>query len=92
MTRKAHCEPAHSIVLRLGGEAVVGEALGLSRTTVWLWQVPPPRGRGGVIPRWHHAGLLDLAKTRRVALVEADFFSVTGRKPEVRDPASRRAA
>jgi hypothetical protein len=73
MTRLALCEPARTIIQRLGGETAVARDLGLSRTTVWLWQVPQPRGRGGAIPRWHHAKLLDLAKTTGVQLSELDF-------------------
>lgn len=73
MDKKALCEPAHSIVRRLGGETSVARELGLSRTAVWLWQVPAPRGRSGYIPRWHHDGLLDLAKRRGVPLSRAEF-------------------
>lgn len=73
MARLALCEPARSIIQRLGGETVVARELGLSRTTVWLWQVPGPRGRGGAIPRWNHGKLLQLARDKRVPLAEMDF-------------------
>jgi hypothetical protein len=63
------CEPAYSIITRLGGPSVVAEALGLSRQGVWRWTRPKSLGgTDGLIPVRYQSALVDLAKRHNEAL------------------------
>jgi hypothetical protein len=69
------CEPAASIIAKLGGFQTVSEHLGVARPTVWKWQAPKGNaGTGGVIPLKHHVSLLNLARSKDIPLTAADFL------------------
>ena len=55
-------------------------SLGVSRTTVWRWAQPLPKGTGGLIPSRYHARLLELARERSIILTTDDL--VLGRALE----------
>lgn len=76
MHQKATCEPARSIIARLGGPKAIAKRIQVNRTTVWLWAVPAPRGRGGIIPRWHHDEIKRLAGERGMHIDDADLYGV----------------
>lgn len=55
-------------------------SLGVSRTTIWRWAQPLPKGTGGLIPSRYHARLLELARERSIILTTDDL--VLGRALE----------
>lgn len=68
-------EPAHSIIHRLGGEAVVATITGTASTAPYRWQYPRDKGgTNGVIPQRHHLALLDYANANSIALTASDFL------------------
>lgn len=68
-------EPAHSIIRRLGGEAVVATITGTASTAPYRWQYPRDKGgTGGIIPQRHHLALLDYANAVSIALTPSDFL------------------
>lgn len=70
-------EPARSIIDKLGGPTAIAAAIAVHRTRVSNWARPKAKGgTGGVIPHWHVAKLLALARQLGVALSEADFAPV----------------
>jgi len=69
------CEPAHTIIAKLGGISAVSRATGVHRQGVWKWtQAKDKGGTGGTIPQRHHLTLLDLARSQDVPLTAADFL------------------
>ena len=71
------CEPAHSIIEKLGGRTYVAEQLELDRSTISRWCQPYPAGTDGSIPRRHWKKLLDLAKKIGVGI---DVQTIAGLK------------
>lgn len=68
--------PAHKIVMRLGGERAVADILGCSLTTPYTWQYPRERGgTNGRIPARHMPKLIAAAKARGTRLRFDDFFA-----------------
>lgn len=55
------CEPAFSVIERLGGRVHVAKALELTPGALCRWCAQPPRGTGGRIPQQHWPALLRLA-------------------------------
>jgi len=71
-------EPAFGIVMAFGGPEKLAELSGKPIQTIRRWMRPKDRhGTGGVIPHWHHADLLDLARQQRVRLRRTDFMPMT---------------
>lgn len=70
------CEPAKSIIARLGGEVKVVTILGCGETAPYTWQYECPKGTGGLIPQKHHLALLDYAQENGIPLSPADFLPV----------------
>lgn len=67
--------PAHKIVMRLGGEKAVAELLGCSISAPYNWQYPRSRrGSNGRIPAKHIPALMAAAKKRGTRLRLEDFF------------------
>jgi len=82
MSRIATCEPAYSVVHRLGGDLRVARELGIKRDAVWRWHAPKERkGQGGVIPRRRHPQLLELAKMVGVELTARDLLIGAADRP-----------
>lgn len=70
-------EPASSIIKKLGGEAVVSQALGTAFTAPYRWQYSKDKGgTDGLIPQKHHPALLALAREQEVELAAEDFLPV----------------
>ncbi|GLS75968.1 hypothetical protein GCM10007904_13030 [Oharaeibacter diazotrophicus] len=71
-----HCDPAASIILRLGGVSEVAEIAQVDVSRVCRWRLPKgdSGGTGGVIPTRHVPVLLRAAKMRGIALSAEDFF------------------
>lgn len=68
-------EPAHSILKKLGGEAVVAQVTGVSITTPYNWQYPKEKGgTGGNIPQRYHRTLLGYAQANDIDLRAEDFL------------------
>lgn len=68
------CDPANSIIKRLGGVAAVADAASVKHSTVLRWRMPKAKGgTGGVIPHWHLHKLMAEAERRGVALDPAEF-------------------
>jgi hypothetical protein len=71
---KQQCEPATTIIRRLGGDTVVAGIAGVHRTRVSNWKRSREKGgTGGIIPHWHVAKLLAYAWQNNIELTEADF-------------------
>ena len=62
------------IVTNLAPPTEIGDALGVSRQTVWRWAQPKPKGTGGLIPSKYHVPLLRFAKKRKLAITERDLI------------------
>ena len=57
------CEPAFSIVERLGGAPAVADWLKVKKSVVYRFSTPVElKGRGGKIPHWYHDRLLAMAR------------------------------
>lgn len=66
--------PAHSIIKKLGGEAVVSEATGTAYTAPYRWQSDISKGgTGGRIPGRHIPTLLEFAKSKSIPLPVEEF-------------------
>jgi DNA-binding transcriptional regulator YdaS (Cro superfamily) len=67
--------PAHKIIMRLGGEKAVAKLLGLHESGVYRWHYPRERGGcQGRIPARHIPRLIDAARERGMRLSANDFF------------------
>lgn len=72
---KIECEPAASIVAKLGGETATARIAGCTRQEVHRWQRPRERrGTGGIIPMRRAKAILDWAREHGRDLTEAEFF------------------
>lgn len=75
------CEPAHSIIKKLGGVREVSRVIGISAAGVTRWQTPvnkrqgkrATKGCGGVIPEPRRAALISMATDRMIRLSKKDF-------------------
>lgn len=77
MDEVQHCEPAASLIKRLGGIGKVAEKVGRSPVQVHRWRVPRERGgTGGAIPHWHIQALIEMASEKNIPLELQDFVSV----------------
>jgi hypothetical protein len=81
-------EPAATVISRFGGARRLADLLGLDKSTVCQWRNPKPRGTGGLIPGWHHADLLALAKENGVRLRPADLMQRRGGECRVQSAAA----
>lgn len=70
------CEPACTVIKKLGGPAATAEMAGCTESQVYRWQRPAGvgDGLGGFIPRWHHQKLIDAAKAKGIEITFADFY------------------
>lgn len=69
------CEPATSLINRLGGLTKVSGVCGVNVSTVQRWRMPREKGgTGGFIPHWHARRLLDHAAKEGIAVKAEDFF------------------
>ncbi len=68
------CEPAASIIKRMGGPIKVAELTGISRMAVYKWTAEKERsGTGGTIPLKYWQTLIDAAARIKVRLKAEDF-------------------
>lgn len=71
-------EPAHSVIVRLGGVRQIARTLEISPGAVSRWQTPKtaanPQGGGGVIPEERRGALIEMAKQKRMRLSKGDFL------------------
>lgn len=69
------CEPATTIISKLGGTRAVSQVAEVSIHTVIRWRLEREKGgTGGVVPHWHIPKLLAKAKADGIALQPGDFF------------------
>ncbi len=70
------CEPATSLINRLGGLTKVSGVCDVNVSTVQRWRMPRDKGgTGGFIPHWHARRLLDHAAKEGIAVKAEDFFA-----------------
>lgn len=69
-------DPAYTVIERLGGKAVVAEALGLDRSTLSRWCQPRPEGTGGQIPQRHWGQLITMARAQGVDITVQELAAV----------------
>jgi len=69
-------DPAYTVIERLGGKAVVAEALSLDRSTLSRWCQPRPEGTGGQIPQRHWAQLITMARAQGVDISVLELAAV----------------
>lgn len=50
MTNQHACEPAASVIAKLGGTTTVAKILDRDESTIRRWRMPKPHGTGGTIP------------------------------------------
>lgn len=63
------CDPAHSVIKKLGGVRALARELCLNPATVSKWQTTRAhKGTDGLIPARYHWSLLQLAKRRSIKL------------------------
>lgn len=68
------CEPATSLIDKLGGPGAVAEALKLHVSAVVRWRLNKPVGTGGLIPSKHQPALMQLGAKPE------DFFAQPARE------------
>lgn len=51
----------------------IAPACGVSRSTIWRWSQPRPKGTGGVVPSEYHVPLLQLARELGRTLTPGDL-------------------
>jgi hypothetical protein len=71
---KGRCEPAYSIVCRLGGVTPTAKILKVAPSSVSRWLVP--EGTAGKIPQTHWKALIANAKKRKIKISLKDLFGV----------------
>lgn len=72
------CEPAFTVIERLGGKGNLSKTLKLDRSTLTRWCAPVPIGTGGTIPQRHWPDLLKLAKRMGVTLTLQELVNLKG--------------
>jgi len=72
------CEPAYSVLERLGGKGPVSAHLGLDRSTLSRWCSERPGGTGGMIPQQHWPKLLSMARRYDIRIKLADLAGMRG--------------
>ena len=70
------CEPAFTVIERLGGKGRVAELTKLDRSTLTRWCAAPPVGTGGLIPQRYWPALLRHAKRMGVELTLQDLSNL----------------
>ena len=71
---KGRCEPAYSVVKRLGGVTSTAKILSVAPSSVSRWLIP--EGTAGKIPQAHWKALIANAKKRKIPLGLRDLFGV----------------
>ncbi len=72
-----NCEPAASVVAKLGTVTSVAKSLGGTPGMVTRWISPANAGgTGGRIPSKHHKRLLEIARAQKVRLTAAEIIGV----------------
>jgi len=71
---KGRCEPAYSIVRRLGGVTPTAKILGIGPSSVSRWLVED--GTAGKIPQTHWTALIAHAKKRKIKISLEDLFGI----------------
>jgi len=71
------CEPAHTVVTKLGGVGATCKHLKVSRNVIYMWLTPKRdsnKATGGVIPLKHWKPLLELSRSKGIDLKLQDLF------------------
>ena len=71
---KGRCEPAYSVVRRLGGVTPTAKILSIAPSSVSRWLVE--EGTAGKIPQNHWSALIAHAKKRKIEISLEDLFGV----------------
>lgn len=71
---KGRCEPAYSVIRRLGGVTPTAKILKIAPSSVSRWMVE--EGTAGKIPQNHWKALIANAKKREIELSLEDLFGV----------------
>jgi hypothetical protein len=80
MQKIEHCEPAASLIKKLGGLSVVAQITGKSVTQVQRWRLPKEKGgTGGAVPRWHAQKIFDAASASGIE-VRSDELMTMGER------------
>lgn len=81
-TAKSYCEPAASLIERLGGAKGIAKAIRCSEAWVYRWRLDVPGGTRGEIPRKAREAILAALRDGRLRTVDgqpitsADFVIV----------------
>jgi hypothetical protein len=71
---KGRCEPAYSVIRRLGGVTPTAKILCIAPSSVSRWLVE--EGTAGKIPQNHWSALIAHAKKRKIQISLEDLFGV----------------
>ncbi len=71
--QKHTCEPANTVIEKMGGTKSVADILGKDESTIRRWRMPRPDGTGGVIPDDDKVRLIEAAIGMGVSLRWRDF-------------------
>ena len=71
---KGRCEPAYSIVKRLGGVTSTAKILAIGPSSVSRWLIAD--GTAGKIPQNHWNALIAYAKKRKIKISLHDLFGI----------------
>jgi hypothetical protein len=72
------CDPANTIIEKLGGLSAVARIVDVKPHTVMRWRMPRDAGgTGGAIPHWHWDTLIASEKGQEVKLTRGDFAGET---------------
>ena len=71
---KGRCEPAYSVIRRLGGVTATAKILAIAPSSVSRWLIED--GTAGKIPQNHWKALIANAKKRKIPLGLKDLFGV----------------
>ena len=69
-------DPAYTVIEKLGGKAVVADALDLDKSTLSRWCQPKPGGTGGLIPQRYWPALIEMAREHRVRITLKELAAV----------------
>lgn len=70
------CDPAFSVIERLGGKTAVSERLQLDKSTLSRWCQPRPEGTGGLIPQRHWPAVVAMARELGVSIDIKELVAV----------------
>lgn len=73
------CDPAASVIIKLGGVRKLARELGIDPSALSKWQ-QRRKGTGGLIPARYHWTLISVARAKGIKLTADELIGINGRQ------------